>query len=1113
MSNKRRYRDGAQTSPSIPDDLSRVRRNFFLRTKLLTPNPPTILLSRPRLRERLIAPLSHQVTVVTANAGSGKTMLVADSVRRQTHPYVWYQLDHSDADPAVFLSYITHGLRQIYEDFGRATLNYLQQEAAEVSRRPEHAVDVLLNEALEYIDQPVILVLDDYHTLGGETPVHATMDRMLAYLPDVMRVIIISREMPPLHLTRQRLQSALGIINHHDLLLTVEELREFFLQFFKRELTPEQAAECFEITQGWITALQILRLAAERQNEASGAPGRKGPAVTDLNFALRQSEQEIFDYFAEEVLVYEEPQAQQLLMRLSLLDGIDLEICDQLYPEANCSGILPALVRRNVFITMAGDDSGKEYRLHPLFRSFLRRRMVEEIGQAGVAIEHVKIADLLLAQGNWGPAIGRLLEAGEFDRAVALIAEKGQSWIISGAINSLISSFDAAPPEVVERHPRALIWRAEASRLRGEYDAALMMLQRARILLSELGDGEGEAEALHSLATIARRRSDFASAFDYLDRAVKLTAEQSPVRTKCGNTRGLCFFAIQEWNQAEAEFRAALSLAEERGDEYYERIILHNLGLPAMMRGDFGEALRCLRRLLRDAGRATPRPQETTAHLNMARCYLYRGDQVECERHLESAMESCQLFNLIALRGEIFEAYGNLYRERGESERAREFYERAARAYEEAGIELPRRELLEEQALLGLQNGDLAEARLLIEQLISLRVELKDDIGVRTARVSRGRILLAQGGHEPVMAELEETLDYFNRRGLYYYEAQACLIIARYCQLAGRKTEMAERLLRVLELSTRYNYEYWLKREASNYPDLFAAPEIADLLPVDLRRQASESIGQPGPAETVKPAMIATPWVELTIKMIGPAEIFRDPHRPFAADAWTTRRAREILCYLASRYPHRVSKEMIIDVFWPDADPEAIARNFNPTMSHIRRGLNSNQLLKVNFLIYREGYYLLDPSFSYSIDTDDFEKLVAEADLARRSKQLERQISVCEAAVSLYRGEFMQGCYEDWPTDQRAYYREKYLQMLETLVVETQKSHDWSRSLQLAHQMLREEPFREDIHCLVMRAHAARGNKPAVKDQFEALRSMLRKEIDVEPAAETEQLYRQLLSQ
>src|SRR4029078_1408477 len=146
-------------------------------------------------------------------------------------------------------------------------------------------------------------------------------------------------------------------------------------------------------------------------------------------------------------------------------------------------------------------------------------------------------------------------------------------------------------------------------------------------------------------------------------RAVLLSETNSVVRTKCGNTRGLCLVALGEWTGAEREFRAALQSAEERNDEYYIRLIAHNLGTPAGMRGDFGEALRWLSRMLRNDGQGSgaPMPQEAIAHLNMARCYLYRGDFASCEQHLDNALERCQLFNLVAARAATFETYGTLY--------------------------------------------------------------------------------------------------------------------------------------------------------------------------------------------------------------------------------------------------------------------------------------------------------------------------------------------------------------------------------------------------------------------------------------------------------------------
>lgn len=1085
--------------------------SFFLRTKLLPPRPSPELLSRPRLTEKLLANLAHPVTLVTANAGSGKTTLVADFLRTHNRKFVWYQLDHTDADPLVFLGYLTHGIQQVLSDFGAAMFSYLHEAAGELSQHPERAVDVLLNEVLEQVEQQLILVLDDYHHLGADTAVHAVLDRLLAYLPDVLHVILISRELPPISLSRLRVQAPLSLIDRSDLLFTDEETQELFRRVFDLELTPEQLAEYRQRTHGWITALQLVRQVAQRttlnQDSGKAEPG-------DLVEVLTRSERDIFDYFAEEVFADEASETQHLLLRLSLLDSIELDACGVLFEGMNCARILPNLVRRNVFITVASDGHGEEYRLHPLFQSFLRRRFRSEVGRAGVASEHARYADYFLKRMAWEPAVRHLLAAEDFDRAAAVIAERGREWIASGAIGSLASLAGALPAAALESHPKALAHQGEVARLRGEYDVAQTFFRRAVTLLRQHLDLEGEAEALHSLATLARREGEYETAFSYLDRAIELAGENSAVHTKCGNTRGLCLVAMGQWTAAEGEFRAALQSAEERNDEYYMRLIAHNLGTPAGIRGDFGEALRWLGRMLREDRQAAPMPQEAIAHLNMARCHLYRGNFTACEKHLESALDRCQLFNLIASRGEIFEAYGNLYRERRDVERATEFYERAARAYDDAGISLSRVELLEELALLHLQAGNPVTARNHIDRLINSRPVEKGEINFYTASLTRGRVMLGQGEYAVAGEQLDKALQFFRANGLYYYEAQACLAMAA-CEIKlGQEPRMLEHLRRALELAARYDYEYWLQREVTNNPGLFAAEEAAELLPAEVREQLPLLRAQTAPADKsggVEISIETKALTDLTVNMLGPIEILRDPARPLAADAWTTRRARDILCFIASRRHRRASKDTIIDAFWGETDLEVVEKNFHPTVSHIRKALNSNQALKQNFLLYREGDYQFNGDFSYCIDIEEFDRLLAEGENARRARQFEECIKAYESAIALYRGEFMQGSYDSWVEEQRIYYSKQHLRLLESLAAVAEKMQDWNRATQLAQRIIQDDPFREDIHCLLMRAHAAQGNRGAVKEQFEGLRRLLAKELGVEPGNEARKTYQELL--
>src|SRR6267142_631122 len=98
-----------------------------------------------------------------------------------------------------------------------------------------------------------------------------------------------------------------------------------------------------------------------------------------------------------------------------------------------------------------------------------------------------------------------------------------------------------------------------------------------------------------------------------------------------------------------------------------------------------------------------------------------------------------------------------------------------------------------------------------------------------------------------------------------------------------------------------------------------------------------------------------------------------------------------------------------------------------------------------------------------------------------------------------------------WVEEQRTYYREQYLWLLESLAGVAQTASDWPKAMHLAQLIIREDQFREDIHCMIMRAQAAMGNRGAVKEHYEGLKRLLQSELGCEPGLETRKLYRELI--
>ena len=158
---------------------------------------------------------------------------------------------------------------------------------------------------------------------------------------------------------------------------------------------------------------------------------------------------------------------------------------------------------------------------------------------------------------------------------------------------------------------------------------------------------------------------------------------------------------------------------------------------------------------------------------------------------------------------------------------------------------------------------------------------------------------------------------------------------------------MLEHLRRAIDLAVAVRLRVLAEAADRSHPELFSTEEALELLPLDLREQVVATLAAPACCRRrlrlSEIALTAKPVTDLTVNMLGPVEIVRDPTRPLAADAWPTRRARDILCFIVSRRHHRASKDTIIDTFWGETDFEVVEKNFHPTVSHIRKALNSNQ--------------------------------------------------------------------------------------------------------------------------------------------------------------------------
>ena len=81
----------------------------LIRTKLHRPPLPSDYVCRDRLLDQMDKAMDVPLTLVSAGAGAGKSVIVAAWLEDRGHPYAWLSLDGSDSRLRRFLSYLVAG--------------------------------------------------------------------------------------------------------------------------------------------------------------------------------------------------------------------------------------------------------------------------------------------------------------------------------------------------------------------------------------------------------------------------------------------------------------------------------------------------------------------------------------------------------------------------------------------------------------------------------------------------------------------------------------------------------------------------------------------------------------------------------------------------------------------------------------------------------------------------------------------------------------------------------------------------------------------------------------------------------------------------------------------
>jgi LuxR family transcriptional regulator, maltose regulon positive regulatory protein len=798
-------------------------------------NPVSAIVARPSLWERLQR--SARVTVVSAPAGSGKTVLLASWIDQANlaDSAAFVQVLREERDPQRFWLSVLSALRAT-----AAGSRQIRELTASPDLDDWTIVERLLAD-LASLQDTLWLVIDDVHEVRS-AEARKQLELLVLRAPPQLRIILATRHDPRLGVHRLRLEGGLTEVRADDLRFTLAEAQQLF-QAGGLELTDKALASLHERTEGWAAGLRLAALSLA---------GHPDPERFAAEFS--GTERTVTEYLLTEILERQPPDVRRLMLRTSVLERVNGELADLLTGGIGGERTLQELESANAFVVSL-DTARSWCRYHHLFADLLQLEL-RNTEPAQIPALHELAAGWLAANGYAVEAIRHAQAAQNWALASSLVAAHWLGLYLDGrgaTIHALMSAFPAGAASadaelaaaaagdelaqgslVAAERYLALAESASASKTEAARRSAGVLLDVVRLLMVEQ-TGDQRARG-----TLARR---------LLAAAESLEAAQPSLGAEIHALALISLGDSETWTgypeQAEAHLDQAVTLARRIGRPYLEFMALIYRGEIELTRqiplaaGPSRQAI-----ALAERHGWTDDPFAGLAYMTFGSALAWQGRLAEADAWVQRAERTVDAEDRPVVAMGIKYLRGQLELARGQPA--------AALAAFEAGEPLGRahplvRPLRAWRAIALVRLGELDRT----EQFIADMPEARRVRG--ELRIATALLCLTRADPESATAALAPVLDGSAQLGWRSWLTEAFLLEAAARDALGDRAGSGRALERALDLAEADGAVLWFllhpvpgllashARQATGHSKLIA--EILRLL------AASERTAGPGPAQ------------------------------------------------------------------------------------------------------------------------------------------------------------------------------------------------------------------------------------------------------------------------
>ncbi len=441
----------------------------LLLTKLELPAWHEGFVSRPRLMSELCRIIQPGITFVSAPAGYGKTMAIAEWVHKTKIPAAWFTLDRADNDPQLFWTYLMTSVSKTIPGLEGKFTHLMRGNS---QQNPENLLDAFLNE-LGNGSNPIAIVLDDIHTIKAQL-VRGILIDMIDKLPQSnIRLILLGRKDPVDWVRSVKVNGKMSHVRVELLRFEREEIREFLV--LNHLESNHQLLNLLESkTEGWIMGM-VLAVRYAQKYQPQG-----------LVNVFRGGNQLLFTYLADEVFLKWDKETQDFLLKTSILDRMTVPICNEMTGRRDSGEILTKLSEDHSLVICLNQSKGW-YRYQKLLTYFLRYRLFTT-KKDQVKVLYKKAGDFYAANKILHEAIHYYLKGRWYQKAADLIDEAAPDMLNeSKQVSTLRKWIIQLPERILLDNPQLFLVQGCISLLEQDNKSVEPIIKKVECILDAQG--------------------------------------------------------------------------------------------------------------------------------------------------------------------------------------------------------------------------------------------------------------------------------------------------------------------------------------------------------------------------------------------------------------------------------------------------------------------------------------------------------------------------------------------------------------------------------------------------------------------------------------------------